>query len=715
MPPSARTLLARTLVAAIGVAALAAVPLAAGSRDAAPPSGAVLVQLSQPPTYPALASERIYFVMPDRYANGDTSNDRGTAVGDRSRTGFDPTGSGWFHGGDLKGLTGGCTDPVRGLQRVKDLGFNSIWVTPVVGQQAVQGDSAAYHGYWGIDFTDVDSHLGGADDFRAFTECAHTLGMKVILDVVVNHTADVILVGGAFIGPDERPYRDCKGKPFKASTYAGGTTFPCLSPQNMPKQATLIGTDRTAKKPGWLNDVTAYHDRGDIDFSSCSDVCFEQGDFYGLDDLFTEQPRVVSGLAQVYGDWIKRYGVDGFRVDTAKHVDRAFFGAWLPKIRAAARAAGVQDFQVFGEVFERDTTTLAGYVRNHGIPNVLDFPLQDSLDRFAGGSAGARGVAGRLSDDDYFRLPSGVAPAPATFLGNHDMGRAARMIADQAPGASDAQLLQRVLLGHSLLYLLRGAPVVMYGDEVGMMGSGGDKAARQDMFPTQVPDWQVEKRLGSPAIGKGSSFDVKGNPVGEHLRVLGRLRDEHPALSTGSTIVRLADSTSLVVSRVDGAAHREYVEAFNGSVKAVKVTVQTATPEATWSPLLGTAAAVSSGSDGTLTLTIPPLQALLFRAEADLPVRAVPAPVVKAGPDTLSEYFRVTATLKTLDPSSVSFATRRVGKAWMRVAVDDGAPYRAFLDPKRFRRGERIEVVAVARGSNGSTAVSPVVVATPRP
>jgi hypothetical protein len=93
----------------------------------------------------------------------------------------------------------------------------------------------------------------------------------------------------------------------------------------------------------------------------------------------------------------------------------------------------------------------------------------------------------------------------------------------------------------------------------------------------------------------------------------------------------------------------------------------------------------------------------------------VPAPAVKARPDTLSEYFGLTATLKTLDPASVSFATRRAGKAWTRVAVDDGAPYRAFLDPAKFRRGERIEVVAVARGSNGSTAVSPVIVATPRP
>ena len=233
----------------------------------------------------------------------------------------------------------------------------------------MQGSSAAYHGYWGLDFTDVDRHLGSAEDYKAFTDCAHRLGLKVILDVVVNHTADVILVGSGFVGPDERPYRDCRGKAFVASRYAGGRTFPCLSAKNMPRQATLIGADRTAKKPAWLNDVTAYHDRGDIDFSSCSATCFEQGDFFGLDDLFTEQPRVVNGLAQVYGDWIRRYGVDGFRVDTAKHVDRAFFGAWPPKIGAAARAAEIDDFEVFGEVFETDAIELSGYVRDRGLPN----------------------------------------------------------------------------------------------------------------------------------------------------------------------------------------------------------------------------------------------------------------------------------------------------------------------------------------------------------
>ena len=208
----------------------------------------------------------------------------------------------------------------------------------------------------------------------------------------------------------------------------------------------------------------------------------------------------MDGLANVWSDWIRAYRIDGFRVDTAKHVDRAFFSAWMPKIRAAARTAGVPAFEIFGEVFETDAATLASFVRERGVPEVIDFPLQDALMRYAGGSAGARGISTRLGDDDYFRLGDGAAPAPVTFLGNHDVGRAALKIKEQG-GAEGAELLARDLLGHSLLYLLRGAPAVFYGDEVGMIGRGGDKAARQDLFPTAVAEWRTEERVGSPAIG----------------------------------------------------------------------------------------------------------------------------------------------------------------------------------------------------------------------
>ena len=703
---------------ALGATALAvALTLGGGSAAAtpgavAPPRGAELAALAQPIVHPSLASQRIYFVMPDRYANGDPANDRGGASGGRSVSGYDPTDSGWYHGGDLKGLTGACTDTRTGLARIKHLGFTALWLAPVVVQQWVQGDSASYHGYWGLDFTNVDPHLGTEADFGAFVDCAHRLGLKVYLDVVVNHTADVILLSGGttYRSPGEQPYRDCKGKPYSAQRYAGGKRFPCVSARYQPRQAIVLPEKRNLKSPPWLNDVTRYHNRGDIEFSSCSAGCLEQGDFFGLDDVFTEQPLVVDGLANVWSDWIRAYRIDGFRVDTAKHVDRAFFSAWMPKIRAAARTAGVPAFEIFGEVFETDAATLASFVRERGVPEVIDFPLQDALMRYAGGSAGARGISTRLGDDDYFRLGDGAAPAPVTFLGNHDVGRAALKIKEQG-GAEGVELLARDLLGHSLLYLLRGAPAVFYGDEVGMIGRGGDKAARQDLFPTAVAEWRTEERVGSPAIGNGSSFDLVAHPVSEHLRTLGALRDAHPALSTGASFVRLAREGMLVVSRIDRDTRREYLAAFNASETAATVTVQTATPSSAWAPLLGAASATSSLANARTTLRIPPLSAALFRAGNELPRRGAARLRLKLAADRFTNLVRISADATSVDPLSVSFAVKRSGKKWARIGTDDGAPYGVFVDPRDFRRGQAVSFVAVARASDGSVSTSPVLTA----
>ena len=707
-------LLAVVVSATLAVGASGAV----SSQTAAPkpPTGAALDALAKPPTYSVFASQRIYFVMPDRYANGDPSNDRGGLTGPRSVTGYEPADPGWYHGGDLKGLTGACTDTRTGLARIKELGFTAIWVTPVVAQQYVQADSAAYHGYWGLDFTRVDPHLGSNADFTAFVECAHSQRMKVYLDVVVNHTADVIIPAGGstFRGADEVPYRDCKGKPFSALRYAGTNRFPCLSSRYQPRQPLVLPQNRSLKKPGWLNDVTRYHNRGNINFDSCSPACFEQGDFFGLDDIFTEQPFVVNGLAEVFGEWIRQFKVDGFRVDTAKHVDRAFFERWAPKILATARAAGVSDFEIFGEVFTTDTVELSSFVRDRAIPNVIDFPLHDSLVRYAGGSAGSRGIATRLADDDYFRGPSGVAPTPATFLGNHDIGRAAAKIREQTQ-AEGAELVARVNLGHSLLFLLRGAPTVYYGDEVGMMGRGGDKAARQDMFPTKVAEWQAEERVGSPPIGTGSAFDVVGNPIAAHLRELGALRAKNVALSTGASVVRVAQQGVLAVSRIDRDARREYLAVFNAGEAPVRVSVQTATPSAPWEALLGGASGATSGADGRVTVTVPPLTAILLRAGTDLPKRSVTKVTLKIRRDEISSLLRVSATASTLDPLAVTFAVKRAGqKAWRRLGVDDSAPYAVYIDPRRYRKGEQISLVAVIRASGGSITTSSVLSATPR-
>jgi glycosidase len=684
-----------------------------------PPTGAALQALAQPPTYSAFASQRIYFVMPDRYANGDPANDRGGLSGQRAVTGYDPADPGWYHGGDLKGLTGTCTDTRTGLARLKDLAFTAVWVTPVVAQQYVQGDSAAYHGYWGLDFTRVDPHLGTNADFAAFVECAHGLGLKVYLDVVVNHTADVILPAGGstYRGADEVPYRDCKGKPFSAQRYAGTKRFPCLSARYQPRQPLVLAQNRTVKKPAWLNEVTRYHNRGNITFDSCSPACFEQGDFFGLDDVFTEQPFVVNGLAKVFGDWIREFKVDGFRVDTAKHVDRAFFTAWVPKILAAAREAGVKDFEIFGEVFETDAATLASYVRERGVPNVIDFPLQDALVRFAGGSAGARGISTRLADDDYFRGPSGIAPTPATFLGNHDIGRAALKIREQG-GGDGIELEHRLQLGYALLYFLRGAPVVYYGDEVGMIGRGGDKAAREDMFPTKVGEWQTEERVGGPPIGTGSSFDVDTvqNDVAASVRVFGQLRERFPALATGPTVVRYAREGVLVVSRFDLDDRREYLVVVNASEEEQAVNVVTATPSSLWLQWTGRdVKRVDSDAGGRVSFVVGALDAVLLRAESELPKPGAVRAALRFGADRFTNLKVVTATIAGRDPASVAFAVRRPGaNAWARIGVDDGAPYRVYLDPRRYRKGERISLVAVVRASDGSVSTSPVLSVTPR-
>jgi alpha-amylase len=704
----------RRCVSALLLLGVLALPAGASARtDAprppAPPAGAVLAALSQPPVRTAIASDRIYFVMPDRYRNGSTANDRGGVSGGRSQTGFDPTDPGWFHGGDYAGLTGDCDDPRTGLARLKELGFNAVWVTPPYRQKYVQGSSAAYHGYWSLDFTTVDPHLGTEAEFEAFVRCAHGLGLRVYLDVVVNHTADVILPtgGSSWVDPAEVPYRDCRGRRFDPAAYALRRTFPCLRAASMPRVPHVPAPERSVKRPAWLNDVTRYHNRGDVDFASCSEVCYEMGDFFGLDDLFTEQPAVADGLGKVFGDWIRRYEVDGFRIDTARHVNAAFFKRWIPQIRAAARQAGVKDFEIFGEVFDANAINLSGYVRERGLPNVLDFALQDAAAGFASGQTGSRGIASRLADDDYFQGPSGVAHTPPTFLGNHDMGRAAQQIKSRSQ-ASGETLVRRTNLGYALLYLLRGAPVVYYGDEVGMVGSGGDKAARQDMFPTQVAEWKAEERAGGPAIGDGSSFDVQAHPIGAQLRSLAQSRELNATLSTGSTHVRLAQGPVLVVSRFDAREQVEYVIGFNSGQSPAAVTVQTATPSATFvvsapSPF---ADRITSDARGRLTLTIPALSSVVRNATVSVAPAVPPRPTVAGGRAELADLIEVRGRVSGTAPVSIAFAVRRANGRWARAGVDDSPPYRAFLDPRRYRRGERLHLVAVARGLDGRTTTS---------
>ncbi|HYX47551.1 MAG TPA: alpha-amylase family glycosyl hydrolase, partial [Sphingomicrobium sp.] len=226
---------------------------------------ALLAAASSPDAYRSRLpqDEVIYFVMPDRFENGDPSNDRGGLSGDRLNTGFDPTDKGFFHGGDLKGLT-------SRLDYIQGLGATAVWLTPIFKNKAVQGppghESAAYHGYWIIDFTLVDPHLGTNADFKTFVDAAHSRGMKVYMDIVVNHTADVIQYAECKISVD-CPYRSIADYPYQRRGGVNGkrinpgfagegdgsqANFTKLTDPNYAYTVRVPPAERDIKRPAWL-------------------------------------------------------------------------------------------------------------------------------------------------------------------------------------------------------------------------------------------------------------------------------------------------------------------------------------------------------------------------------------------------------------------------------------------------------------------------------
>jgi alpha-amylase len=209
-----------------------------------------------PATHPS-AGQILYFTLTDRFANGSSSNDRGGLAGGPDQHGFDPTRISHFHGGDFAGLT-------ARLDYLKDLGITAVWVTPPFKNKPVQVGTAGYHGYWTLDFLQVDPHLGTNEEFRVFVDQAHAKGMRVYMDIVVNHTADVIDLQDdrSYRGKRNAPYRDAEGRSFdEASVAYNGlndpSVFPSLSAErSFPYKPVVSEAESKAKHPAWLNDVT---------------------------------------------------------------------------------------------------------------------------------------------------------------------------------------------------------------------------------------------------------------------------------------------------------------------------------------------------------------------------------------------------------------------------------------------------------------------------
>jgi glycosidase len=661
--------------------------------------------------------EVMYFIMVDRFEDGNPANNfgddpGGTAPEDILRHGYWPEHSAYFHGGDIQGL-------IDRLDYIQGLGVTSIWMTPIFENRTVQGDGslegsmAAHHGYWITNFYNIDPHFGTNEELREFVDQAHARGIKIFFDIVVNHTADVIdyMVGPAGVQPyqyvskADYPFRDAEGNIFDDRDFIDSPDFPPMDPNISFPYIPYIPEGSPVKYPEWLNDVTLYHNRGNSTYVGESDV---YGDVAGLDDLFTTHPTVVQGMIDIHKFWISEFGIDGFRVDTAKHVNLEFWDRFLVEIVAHAQAEGIEDFFVFGEVFDGNVPFLSTFTTETEFHAVLDFAFQGNVTGFASRGTATNFLRNFFAADDYYTDDNSNAYLLPVFLGNHDMGRIGYFLRQDNPAAPDDQMVARSQLAHAMMYFARGVPVIYYGDEQGFVGTGGYEGARQDMMPSQVPEYAADDLIGTDATPADSNFDPT-HPLYQAFAEYGAIYHDHLALRRGAQIHRFSTNAPGIYgfSRMAREERVEYVVAFNNALTPQQATFMTymqSTPFSAIYPAGGDPLVTSP--TGEITVAVPPLSFVIYRADMALPPSPAAPGIAIAAPEEGQEVRGRVAVEATLDPNvfvEVTFAVQ-VGDDpdWTILGTDNNPPYRVFYNTDWLAVGTPLTFRAIVDDLSGN-------------
>jgi len=575
----------------------------------------------------------IYFMLPDRFENGDLSNDTGGFPGGKLDHGFDPTHKGFYHGGDLAGLT-------SRLDYIKGMGASAIWLGPIYKNKPVQGgpgqESSGYHGYWITDFTSVDPHLGTNAELKTFVDEAHKRDMKVYLDIITNHTADVISyrecydpdytgadkVEGECLYRSEADYPyTTRGGPDGEAINAGfmgdedhhqtRENFAKLTDMNYAYTPYIPAGEENVKTPAWLNDMKYYHNRGETRWEGESSL---YGDFSGLDDLFTAHPDVVDGMIDIFKGWITDYKMDGFRIDTTRHVNPNFWRQFLPAMKEHAAKEGIPNFYMFGEVYDPDPAGLARFTRIDGFDQVLDFGFQAAVFDVVSGKEATDRFDRFLAADSLYGAATKQGRTQPTFLGNHDMGRFSGMVKNENSDISQGELLARTKLAHGLMMFIRGVPVIYSGSEQGFVSDGNDQDARENMFPSQVAIYNDNDLIGTDATTADENFDTD-HPIYSYIAETAAVRRAHSALSRGEMVSRLTEKDGAVFafSRFDPNTGHEYVVAANTGPSPRTVNVNIDAGSTSLSTLLGQCAALNT--TGNVTLDLPAFGLTVCRSE----------------------------------------------------------------------------------------------------
>ncbi len=445
--------------------AIAATACHAPVRTIEPPATASYYGTLEP-----FAAESVYFVVTDRFVNGDTGNDH------RDQGGAHPTFDIPLHcpdgvidnigylGGDFRGL-------LDHADYIREMGFSAVWITPIVenpDEAFTGGDpitcssfltdrgKSAYHGYWGMNFHRVDEHLPSPGlAFADLTRGLRERGLKTVLDIVANHSSP------AFTMPQRQPGF---GQVFDADGVL------VADHQNLPP----------AQLDPRNNPLHRFYNT--------------KPDLAQLGDFNADNEAVLDYLVDAYLHWIDQ-GVDAFRVDTIRHQPLSFWQQFAARIRA--RHPG---FYLFGEAFDYDAANIAPFTwpENGGI-SVLDFPLKKAMAEVFEKDGDYSGV------EDALLLENGPYQNPydlATFYDNHDMARF---------NASDNGFID----ANNWLFTARGIPVVYYGSEMGFMRGAVEHHGNRNYY------------------GVDRIAQARAHPIRENLMRIATARRQSIALQRG--------------------------------------------------------------------------------------------------------------------------------------------------------------------------------------
>lgn len=474
----------------------------------------------------------IYFVMVDRFNNADTSNDNSYG---RHKDNKDEIGT--FHGGDLKGV-------IEKLDYIESLGTDAIWLSPIVEQIhgfVGGGESGSfpfygYHGYWTRDFTKIDNNFGSDEDLKKLVEEAHKRGIKILLDVVINHSGYATLADLQFDNIDVvTPNKNWpkKWSDWKPESGENWHSFHKQIDYNSYEWKNWWGAD-------WVrSNLPGYQAPGTSDITQS---------LAGLPDMITESKKAVTPpkwllnnpgtrveargnytvsdyLIEWQTDWVKRFGIDGYRVDTVKHVEADVWKRLkaegiksLEQWRKANGKSG-QPFFMMGEVWGH--TAYRSLYFDDGFDALINFSMQKKMDKgaacFSQMADTYQSYSATMQEENDFN--------PVSYMSSHDT--------ELFFSRFNSYNMQRNAA--NALLLSPGAVQVFYGDEVarkiGPYADDFHQGNRSDMIWTLDKDRQA---------------------LLKHWQTIGQFRKAHPAVGAGKHRVIEQDNAYVFTRTLKG-------------------------------------------------------------------------------------------------------------------------------------------------------------------